>query len=135
MRGTGSSGRGDWALALADFEKTLQLDQKHAFALASTAQIRAASPDPKVRIGDKAAELANRACELTYWRDSFALESYAMAMAEKGDFAQAVKWQKKVLDDPEYLKWKGMEPRARLALYEAKEPYRMPSVEQKCDEW
>ena len=60
---------------------------------------------------------------MTDGKDADKLETLAAAYAESGDFDAAVKWQEKVVgmhkDDGD-LK----EATARLALYQAKKPYR-----------
>jgi tetratricopeptide (TPR) repeat protein len=133
-RGGARQGQGDWAEAIADFKSAIRLDEGYVNAFVNLAYLQAACPVAKYRDATEALKNAKRACELTYWRDSFALEAYSAAAAEKGDFAEAVKWQKKVLDDSEHLMRRGMGPRMRLRLYEAKEPWRFPSISQKCED-
>jgi tetratricopeptide (TPR) repeat protein len=130
-RGTALQGKGDWGDALADFEKAIQLDPGYVYSHINKAQILATGPDEKVRDGKKAVKAAKQACELTGWKYTYALEAYAAASAEIGEFEEAVKWQKKVLEDSQYLKIHGTGPRARLNLYESKMPFRMPAIEQK----
>ena len=131
IRGAAYQGKGEWGKALADFEESIKLDSRYYRAYANKAQILAACPDSKYRDGQKALKAAKYACELTRWRNSYELETYAAAAAETGDFEEAVKWQKKVLDDPEHLKWNRADPRARLELYESKKPFRLPTPPQK----
>ena len=90
--------------------------------------LRASCPDSKIRDGAKALKDSKEACELTEWKNPFFLEAYSAACAETGDFAEAVKWQKKVLDSPSYTNGSemGNEARGRLKLYETKKPFRMP---------
>ena len=51
---------------------------------------------------------------------------YAAACAENGDFAEAVKWQKRVLADTTLRPNDLPKLREQLKLYEAKQPYRLP---------
>jgi hypothetical protein len=60
------------------------------------------------------------------------LEAYSATCAEAGDFAEAVKWQKKVLDLKDHVESRGPDVRKRLELYEAKKPYRIPPTKPPC---
>ena len=88
------------------------------------AWLRATCPKEQLRDGKKAVEYATKACELTSWNSSPCLEALAAAYAEAGDFTQAVKWQKKVVDSNPQGKQPMEIARQRLALYEEKKPYR-----------
>jgi hypothetical protein len=69
--------------------------------------------------------LATHACNLTSWKDAYALDTLAAAYAENGQFGQAVKWHTSALevggniDRDDY--------QARLAMYRRREPYRSQS--------
>ena len=52
------------------------------------------------------------------------IDTLAATYAEAGRFADAVKYQKMALEDPDFLESNGEEARARLELYEAGRPYR-----------
>jgi hypothetical protein len=54
----------------------------------------------------------------SYW------EILAAAYAEVGEFTEAVKWQRKALDDKKHAQTYGEGARARLKLYEENKPYR-----------
>jgi hypothetical protein len=57
---------------------------------------------------------------LSSWKSPNEIEAYAAACAAKGDFAEAVKWQKKVLTHSDYLNRRAGEPKLWLDLFEMK---------------
>jgi tetratricopeptide (TPR) repeat protein len=105
--------RKEYAKALADYDRVLRIDPKDGGALTSRALLLAACPDAKYRDGKRAVETARRACELTDWKNSYCLDPLAAAYAEAGDFAQAVKYQKQALEDPEFVRARGDKARER----------------------
>jgi tetratricopeptide (TPR) repeat protein len=115
---------GEFANAVADLAKNIQLDRKpdgsaHWFM----AEILSVCADAKVRDGKKAVELALKACELSAWNKPHYLDTVAAAYAEAGDFEQAIRWHKKALE-ARPKEW-AEDPGAgeRLALYQARRPY------------
>ncbi len=117
-------GRGsrDYARALAACGELAKTYPDLVEAHSAAAWIHATCPDPGFRDGKLAVASAKRACELTDWRDFEELSVLAAACAEAGDFAQAVKWQKKasgLTTDPGNNRL----CRERLALYMAGKPY------------
>src|SRR5262249_32526764 len=87
----------DHRRALAIYDELARPYPDLVEAHSRSAWIRATSPDAQYRDGKLAVASANRACELTSWRDPGELEVLAAACAEAGDFASAVRWQQKVL--------------------------------------
>jgi tetratricopeptide (TPR) repeat protein len=125
-RGIAWRAQGDAGRAVADFSQVVKLEPKFADAYDSLALILATSADPKVRDGKRAVELAEKACELTAFRNPYYLNTLAAAHAETGAYDRAVEWQEQALN------LKGFSPagekaaRERLSLYRAGKPFREP---------
>jgi hypothetical protein len=113
----------DYARALAACDELAQTYPDLVEAHEQRGWIRASCPDARYRDGKLAVASATRACELTNWKDTGALFVLAAAFAEAGDFAEAVKWQQKVmvLSTDEYH---AAFFRDHLALFKAGKPYR-----------
>jgi tetratricopeptide (TPR) repeat protein len=119
-----SSGRyGD---AISDYEAAVRVDPNYARAFSDLAWLRAACPATDLRDGAKAIEDANKACELTDWKDHRYVSTLAAVYAEVGEFATAIKWQKRATDlltEDNRAKWQAVYE-SRLKLYESDKPYR-----------
>jgi hypothetical protein len=81
-------------------------------------------PGARYRSGPQALADTRRACELSGWKGADALNSLAAAHAENGQYDEAVRWQKKALEDPAFAKQTGEQARRWLRLYEQKKPCR-----------
>jgi Zn-dependent protease with chaperone function len=88
------------------------------------AWVLATAPQDGLRDGGRATRIAYAACEQTDWRDAAHIDTLAAAHAETGNFAEAVRWQTKALELPDF---QGADRRAaieRLTLYQSGRPYR-----------
>jgi tetratricopeptide (TPR) repeat protein len=116
----------DYGNALKDFEKSVELGPQVPVPHNSLAHLLSTCPEAKIRNGDKALEEANKANELSGWRNGAYLDTLASAYAELGKFDEAVKYQEKAFADPYFAKEKDKADKARkrLQLYRDKKPYR-----------
>ena len=130
--------------ALQSYQKSLELSEARAktapddseakwdLAVFSNrlAWLKSTCWDDSVRDGKLAVELASKACGLTEWKDLYFLETLAAAYAEAAQFDDAVKWEKKALEQPDVLEPAGLEQaKAQLKLFEAHKPYHEPRPE------
>jgi tetratricopeptide (TPR) repeat protein len=116
--------KGQYDKALGDYAEALRVRPAHYFAYADLAWLWATCPESKIRNGQKAVEYATKACELTRWKGAYFLNTLAAAYAEVGNFPEAIKWQKKALEEPELPKSFGEQARPHLELYQQGKPYR-----------
>lgn len=123
-RGEAYTKKGDWQRALADLTKAMDANPDRPQLANNIAWLLATCPEDHVRDGNKAMPYARKACELTNWRTANCMDTLAAACAEAGQYAEAVKWQKKAMEAPDYLKKYDEETRSRLTLYETGKPYR-----------
>ncbi len=117
----------EYRLALDDYNRALVLDPKSWRTASDTAWLLSTCPDPKIRDGKRALTLAKKACALSEWRESYAIDDLAAALAETGAFTQAVAWQERAIDlmkseseSADDLK----DANDRLDLYRKGQPYR-----------
>jgi Flp pilus assembly protein TadD len=114
--------RGRIPEALAQWRAGLRVDPDDQPLLGQTAWVLATNPKASVRNGNEAVELALRAVKLSGAKDPAALDTLAAAYAEAGRFPEAVQTARQALAlAPEPL---AGDLKARIALYEAKRPFR-----------
>ena len=87
--------QGKFSEALAHFTKAVQLRSDWPTAMGNLALLIATAPDIKNRDANEAVHLAERACELTNYRDPTFLGTLAAAYASAGRFSDAVDSAKK----------------------------------------
>ena len=124
IRGVAWYMKKEYAKGVKDLDIAIHLNADDAEALNSRAWAAATCPDQTFRDQEKAIAFARRACELNGWKNVFYLGTFAAACAENADFENAVKWQRKALEDDAYKKECGEEGRKMLKLYEQRKPYR-----------
>ncbi len=120
-RGNAWRDKKDYAKALADYNEARRLEPRNGFYLQSIAWLLATAPDAKVRDGKRAVELAKEAVALERSEGTI-MDTLAAAYAETGNFAEAVHWQERALEDPRLRN--DADVSRRLELYRKKQAYR-----------
>lgn len=126
-RGITYSDIGEFDLAIADNERSLELNPNLASALNSLAWDLATAPSADLRDGRRAVELAERALATNTNEPGF-LDTLAAAYAETGRYSDAVRSQKKGIEKLQQIE--GVPKSAmddfesRLRLYETDRPFR-----------
>ena len=121
-RGTAHMATKSYDKASKDFLKAVKLSPKLADAANGLGWFLATCPDEKFRNGKDAVENANRACELSKWKEWSYIDTLASAHAEVGEFGKAIEMANRALKlAPES---ETTECKERLALFESKKPFR-----------
>ncbi len=122
--------RGEFQDAVAHYRKALQIRPDDLAAQRNLAWLRATCPLASQRNGEEAVELAERANRRCDGRRPEVLDTLAAAYAELGWFPEAVAAEGKAL---ELASQQHAQPlidviRVRMALYQARKPFRQPPV-------
>jgi tetratricopeptide (TPR) repeat protein len=126
---TALANRGAIGDAITQYHETLRLGPDSPVALNNLSWILATHPEAQFRNGPEAVRLAEHACELTSYRETFFVGTLAAAYAEAGQFDKAVETAQKACalaserGEPGLLQ----KNRELLALYQAHQPYREPA--------
>lgn len=123
-RGGAYHSKGEYGKAIADLKEAIKLDPKSAYALNLLAWTLSTCVDPAHRDSQKAVEYAKTACDISKWKDHNHVDTLAAALAESGDFEQAIFWVKKSLEIPDISVKEVTAARQRLALYQCGTAYR-----------
>lgn len=114
---------GRYPEAADDYRAAVRLAPDFGPAYQAAAWLMATCPDPRFRDSQRAVLAAEKAIELDGDEDFHYLDTLGAAQASAGEFEKAVQTQQKAIaaagDDQEVV----AELKARLALYQKREPY------------
>ncbi|PWU14145.1 MAG: hypothetical protein C5B50_17895 [Verrucomicrobia bacterium] len=118
--------RGETANAIAEYQKALKLNPDLPAALNNMAWIRSASAQPQYRDGAEAVKLAERACELTHYKEAAYIGTLGVAYAEAGRFDEAVAMAEKARESAQAAgdKQRAAKNQELMELFKAHRPYR-----------
>jgi tetratricopeptide (TPR) repeat protein len=124
--GTALAYRGQAELAVQSWRKALSFNPDYVEACGNLAWTLATHPDRNLRNGDEAVRLARRACRLTQYRNANLIDTLAAALAEKGQFDQAVRMAERAigLASHQMPEQQIQAMRNRLEKYKASRPHR-----------
>ncbi len=125
-RGFKYTQRGEYYAAISHYTRAIELDPDYHLAYNNLAWVLATCSQQRFRDGKKAVELAKRACELSQWKEPHVIATLAAAYAEAGDFDEAIKWENKALEFPDFAVRYKKRSQKRLQLYKERKPYRYP---------
>jgi tetratricopeptide (TPR) repeat protein len=113
--------------ALEHWRQVLRAEPNHVLVLNQTARLLATSPEASIRNGAEAVALAERAAKLSGGREPVILDTLAAAYAEAGRFPEAVETARLALAGAVEANRQNLADalKARIALYETKNPFRM----------
>lgn len=118
---------GEYTKAYRNYRKAIEIDGNFARALNNLAWLLAACPEEHYRDGTEAVRLATKACELARFQDAGFLDTLAAALAESGQFEQAVVRAKEAIEKADDERKPAIQK--RLQLYEDSQPYRQSPVD------
>ncbi|PHS05455.1 MAG: hypothetical protein COA78_15320 [Blastopirellula sp.] len=120
--------------AIAGYAAALKLKKDESNLLNNYAWVLATSPNKDVRNGEKAIELAVKACEVTEYKEPHILSTLAAAYAEAGNFDKAKEWATKAVDLVEEDDKNAEQLSKELESYKQEKPWRESQLEESTDE-
>jgi tetratricopeptide (TPR) repeat protein len=127
FRGYAHFAKGNYKAAALDFQRATRFSRSDYDALLSLAWFQATCPEDSLRNGKEALEKSLRACELSRWQSSGAVDTLAAAYAETGDFDRAVKYEIQAINMKGVYAIRRKKMQERLELYRQHKPYRKES--------
>jgi serine/threonine-protein kinase len=116
------------AESAAQYREAIRLRPNYPKALNNLAWMLATHPDPRLRNGEEALQLARRAAELTGGNDPGTLDTLAAACAEARQFAEAIRVAERAAELAQSAGQNELarQIQARLPGYRSEQPYREP---------
>ncbi|MFO0936182.1 MAG: hypothetical protein U0798_06675 [Gemmataceae bacterium] len=108
----------DFVKANDDFDHALKIEPEHFPALTGKAIVLSRSNSSSLRDPKRAVDLAQKACDLSGWKDFESIEVLGVAHAAAGNFQEAAKYVRQALDDPLFNKAHGEKARKHLVLFQ-----------------
>jgi tetratricopeptide (TPR) repeat protein len=115
---------GNYDAAASEYDKAERVAPKNAYVLNHVAWFKATCPKDSLRDGTEALRSAQNACELTKWKNGGYIDTLAAAYFEKGEFENALRYQRQALSTPDVPGYTRKELKQHLALYENHRPLR-----------
>jgi tetratricopeptide (TPR) repeat protein len=115
---------GKHAEAIADYDKSLEIEADDTHVLNNLAWVLATSPEDNVRNSKRSIELATKACELTQYKQAHILSTLASGYAEAGDWETAIKWSSKAVEVGSDEAETTDQLKKELESYQQKKPWR-----------
>ena len=109
---------------LRDYQEAVKAESDNPEALNNLAWLLAAAPEARLRDGRRAVEAAARAVQLEDAKDWNTIDTLAAAFAETGKFSESIRCRQQALKIAPTEERPELE--ARLKLYSAKQPFRLP---------
>jgi len=122
--GLGIASKSNGLAAAAHYKAILKIMEVPE-ALNNLAWLLASHPDPKVRNGAEAVKYAERACEITEYREALLVGTLAAAYAENNQFDEAHKMAEKAIEIAQATGQNELVKKNRelLKLYDSGKPY------------
>jgi Flp pilus assembly protein TadD len=118
--------KGQIEQAISHYQAAIEIAPDNAFNLNNLAWVRAVNPEARFRDGPAAVQLAERACQLTDYKEPQLIGTLAAAYAEVGRFEEAVVAAEKARDLALILGQKGQVEmnEGMIQLFRTRQPYR-----------
>jgi tetratricopeptide (TPR) repeat protein len=115
---------GDYPSAIVDYEEGAHHGGAIAVGTKRLAWLLATCPNAVFRNGARAVEEAKHDCDRTAWKNWNSIDTLAAALAEAGNFDDAVTYENQALAMKEVPANSRTELQQRLSLYKSRKPYR-----------
>ncbi len=119
---------GQRAMAVEHYRRAIALKPDLVAALNNLAWLLATSPEAEIRNGPEAVRLAEKACELSGYREAFLMGTLAAAYAEAGQFTNAVSLARRAITTASARGYVNVVTNNErlLKIYESGRPYHEP---------